>query len=121
MAEDHRTIGQKLDLFSFHEIAPGAPFWHHNGMIIFKELENYLREELDKMGYEEISTPIMVKREVFERSGHFEHYRENMFYFDNPRDENEHLVIKPMNCPESTYIFNAKTRSYKDLPVRLPA
>ncbi|MBI2037159.1 MAG: threonine--tRNA ligase, partial [Candidatus Liptonbacteria bacterium] len=116
---DHRDIGQKLDLFSFHEIAPGAPFWHHNGMIIFKELENHLREELDKMGYEEISTPIMVKKEVFERSGHWEHYRENMFYFDNPRDENEHLVIKPMNCPESTYVYNAKTRSYKDLPVRL--
>lgn len=116
---DHRDIGQKLDLFSFHEIAPGAPFWHRNGMIIFKELENYLREELDKMGYEEISTPVMVKKEVFEKSGHWEHYRENMFYFDNPRDTNEHLVIKPMNCPESTYVYNAKTRSYKDLPVRL--
>jgi threonyl-tRNA synthetase len=119
MPEDHRHIGQKLDLFSFHEIAPGAPFWHHNGMIIFKELERYLREELDKMGYEEISTPIMVKREVFEKSGHWEHYRENMFYFDNPRDKNEHLVIKPMNCPESTYVYNSKVRSYKDLPLRL--
>lgn len=116
---DHRDIGQKLDLFSFHEIAPGAPFWHHNGMIIFKELENYLREELDEMGYEEIETPIVVKKEVFEKSGHWEHYRENMFYFDNPRDTNEHLVIKPMNCPESTYVYNAKTRSYRDLPVRL--
>ncbi|OGY96544.1 MAG: threonine--tRNA ligase [Candidatus Liptonbacteria bacterium GWC1_60_9] len=116
---DHRDIGQKLDLFSFHEIAPGAPFWHRNGMIIFKELESYLRAELDKTGYEEISTPIMVKKEVFERSGHWEHYRENMFYFDNPRDADEHLVIKPMNCPESTYVYNAKTRSYKDLPVRL--
>lgn len=88
-------------------------------MIIFKELENYLREELDGMGYEEIGTPIMVKREVFEKSGHWEHYRENMFYFDNPRDESEHLVIKPMNCPESTYVYNSKIRSYKDLPVRL--
>lgn len=71
------------------------------------------------MGYEEISTPIMVKREVFEKSGHWEHYRENMFYFDNPRDKNEHLVIKPMNCPESTYVYNSKVRSYKDLPLRL--
>lgn len=115
----HREIGQILDLFSFQEIAPGAPFWHHNGMVIFKELEKYLREELDKMGYEEISTPIVVKKEVFEKSGHWEHYRENMFYFDNPRDEKEHLVIKPMNCPESTYVYSSKVRSYRDLPLRL--
>lgn len=115
---DHRDIGRELDLFSFQEIAPGAPFWHNNGMIIFKELEEYLRQELNKTGYEEISTPIMVKREVFEKSGHWEHYRENMFYFDNPRDENEHLVIKPMNCPESTYVYNSRVRSYKELPLR---
>lgn len=116
---DHREIGQSLDLFSFQEIAPGAPFWHHNGMVIFKELEKYLREKLDKMGYEEISTPIMVKHEVFEKSGHWEHYRENMFYFQNPRDEKERLVIKPMNCPESTYVYNSAIRSYRDLPLRL--
>src|SRR3989344_1299241 len=116
---DHREIGQALDLFSFQEIAPGAPFWHNNGFIIFKELEKYLREELDEMGYEEISTPIMVKKEVFEKSGHWEYYRDNMFYFANPRDEKEVLVVKPMNCPESTYVYNAKTRSYRDLPLRL--
>lgn len=116
---DHREIGQALDLFSFQEIAPGAPFWHNNGMIIFKELEQYLRETLDEEGYQEISTPIMVKRDVFEKSGHWEHYRENMFYFDNPRDDKEHLVIKPMNCPESTYVYNSTIRSYKDLPLRL--
>lgn len=116
---DHRDLGQQLDLFSFHEIAPGTVFWHHNGMIIFKELERYLREESDKMNYEEISTPTMVKQEVFEKSGHWEYYRDNMFYFKNPRDEKEVLVLKPMNCPESTYIYNSKTRSYKDLPIRL--
>jgi len=116
---DHREIGQALDLFSFQEIAPGAPFWHNNGFIIFKELEKYLREELDEMGYEEISTPIMVKKEVFEKSGHWEYYRDNMFYFANPRDEKEVLVVKPMNCPESTFVYNAKVRSYKDLPIRL--
>lgn len=116
---DHRELGQILDLFSFQEIAPGAPFWHNNGLIIFKELEKYLRDELDQMGYQEISTPIMVKKEVFEKSGHWEHYRDNMFYFDNPRDDKEHLVIKPMNCPESTYVYNSRTRSYKDLPLRL--
>ncbi len=116
---DHREIGQILDLFSFQEIAPGAPFWHNNGMIIFKELEKYLRETLDKEGYQEISTPIMVKKDVFEKSGHWEHYRENMFYFNNPRDEKEHMVIKPMNCPESTYVYNSAIRSYKELPLRL--
>ena len=116
---DHREIGQALDLFSFQDIAPGAPFWHNNGMIIFKELEQYLRAELDKNGYQEISTPIMVKKDVFEKSGHWEHYRDNMFYFNNPRDEKENLVIKPMNCPESTYVYNSTIRSYKDLPLRL--
>lgn len=116
---DHRELGQLLDLFSFHEIAPGAPFWHQNGMIIFRELEKIAREMNDQNGYQEISTPILVKNEVFKKSGHWEHYRENMFYFDNPRDENEHLVIKPMNCPESTYVFNSTVRSYRELPMRL--
>jgi len=116
---DHRELGTMLDLFSFHEIAPGAPFWHGNGMIIFRELEKFGRELNDREGYQEISTPIMVKNDVFKQSGHWDHYRENMFYFDNPRDEKEHLVIKPMNCPESTYVYNAKIRSYRDLPLRL--
>lgn len=117
--KDHRDIGQALDLFSFHDISPGAPFWHSNGMIIIKELEKYLREQLDIAGYEEISTPILVKKEVFEKSGHWKYYRDLMFYFENPRDEKEVLVIKPMNCPESTYIYNSKIRSYKNLPLRL--
>lgn len=116
---DHRDIGQQMDLFSFHDVAPGAPFWHSKGMIIFRELEKFAREINDRDGYQEISTPIMVKREVFEKSGHWEHFRENMFYFDNPRDEAEHMVVKPMNCPESTYIFNSRVRSYRDLPLRL--
>lgn len=116
---DHRDIGRELDLFSFHEVAPGAPFWHARGMIIFRELEKISREINDRNGYQEISTPIIVKKEVFEKSGHWEHYRDNMFYFDNPRDENEHLVVKPMNCPESTYVYNSKVRSYRELPLRL--
>lgn len=116
---DHRELGQEMDLFSFHEIAPGAPFWHPKGMIIFKELEKYARTINDREGYDEISTPIMVKKEVFELSGHWEHYRDNMFWFKNPVDENEVLVVKPMNCPESTYIYNSKIRSYRDLPLRL--
>ena len=117
--KDHRDLGQELDLFSFHEIAPGAPFWHGKGMIIFRELEKYGRAINDREGYEEISTPILVKKELFEKSGHWEHYRNNMFYFKNPVDENETLAVKPMNCPESTYVYNSKIRSYKDLPLRL--
>ncbi len=116
---DHRELGQLMDLFSFHDIAPGAPFWHPKGMTIFRELEKLGRQINDKNGYQEISTPIMVKAEVFKKSGHWDHYRDNMFYFKNPVDEKEELVIKPMNCPESTYIFNAKTRSYRELPLRL--
>ncbi len=115
---DHRELGQLLDLFSFHDIAPGAVFWHPNGMTIFRALESAARQMNDRAGYKEISTPIMVKTEVFKKSGHWEHYRQNIFYFKNPSDENEELAIKPMNCPESTYIFNASTRSYRDLPLR---
>ena len=116
---DHRELGQEMDLFSFHEIAPGAPFWHPKGMIVFRELEKYARTINDREGFDEISTPIMVKKDVFERSGHWEHYRNNMFWFVNPVDGNETLVVKPMNCPESTYIYNSKIRSYRDLPLRL--
>lgn len=116
---DHRVIGQAMDLFSFHEVAPGAPFWHHNGMIIIKELAKVVRQINEESGYQEVSTPIIVKDEVFKKSGHWQHYRQQMFYFDNPADKNEHLVIKPMNCPESTYIFNSQVRSYRDLPLRL--
>lgn len=108
-----------MDLFSFHEIAPGAPFWHAKGMVIFKELEKLARETNDRENYLEISTPILVKKEVFVKSGHWDHYRDNMFYFANPRDENEMLVVKPMNCPESTYVYNSRVRSYRDLPLRL--
>lgn len=117
--KDHRELGQIMDLFSFQEIAPGAPFWHHKGMIIFRELEKSIRQLNEEYGYQEISTPIMVKRSVFEKSGHWKYFRKNMFYFDNPVDKNEHLVLKPMNCPESAYIYNSRVRSYKDLPLRL--
>jgi threonyl-tRNA synthetase len=112
---DHRKIGQKMDLFSFQDIAPGAPFWHPKGMTIVKELEKYWRKIHDKNGYQEISTPIMVKKEVFEKSGHWQYYRENMFYF---KWENEIFALKPMNCPESTYVYASRTRSYRDLPLR---
>ncbi len=113
---DHRRLGKELELFVFHDIAPGAPFWLPKGMIIFRELEKFIREELDKRGYEEISTPILVKKDLWERSGHWEHYKENMFIL---QVEDEIYSLKPMNCPESTYVYKMKTRSYRDLPLRL--
>jgi threonyl-tRNA synthetase len=112
---DHRKLGRELELFVFHDIAPGAPFWLPNGMVIFRELEKFLRAELDKQFYQEISTPILVKKDLWERSGHWDHYKENMFYFDH---EETVFGLKPMNCPESTYAYKHKIRSYKDLPIR---
>lgn len=112
---DHRDIGQALDLFSFHDVAPGAVFWHGNGMIIWRELEAYMRRKLDARGYEEVSTPIMVKKDLFERSGHWDHYRKNMFTVEV---ENETYALKPMNCPEGALIYSSRIRSYRDLPLR---
>lgn len=116
---DHRKLGERLDMFHFEDVAPGAAFWHGKGMIVWRELEKFMREKLDREGYEEVSTPVMVKKEVFEKSGHFQHYKENMFYFSVPGEKNEIYVLKPMNCPESTYIYNFKPHSYRDLPLRL--
>ena len=112
---DHRKLGKELELFEFHDVAPGAPFWLPKGMVIFRELESFLRGELDKRGYLEISTPILVKKDLWERSGHWSHYREHMFTFET---ENTVYSLKPMNCPESTYVYREKTRSYRDLPLR---
>ncbi|TAK65422.1 MAG: threonine--tRNA ligase [Bacteroidetes bacterium] len=113
---DHRKLGRELELFAFHDVAPGAPFWLPKGMIIFRELEKFIREELDKQEYLEINTPILVKKDLWERSGHWAHYKENMFCFEQEGETT--YSLKPMNCPESTYAFNFKTRSYRDLPLR---
>lgn len=113
---DHRVLAQQLDLFSQHGIAPGAIFWHPKGMVLWRELEKFIREKNDYYGYGEISTPIMVKKELYETSGHWDHYREDGFWFD--MDE-ETYVLKPMNCPEATVVFSHSLRSYRDLPIRL--
>lgn len=113
---DHRRLGRELEIFTFHEVAPGAPFWLPNGMVLFRELEALVRELLDAAGYDEILTPILVKKDLWEQSGHWEHYRENMFLVEA---ENEVFSLKPMNCPESTIVYRNKVRSYRDLPIRL--
>ncbi len=115
-ARDHRKLGQELDLFSFDAVAPGAVFWHPNGMVVWNELEKLLRDYLVPAGYQEVQTPLMVKPELFARSGHLKHYRTNMFRVEGKGEE---FFLKPMNCPESAVIFAVKAHSYRDLPIRL--
>src|SRR3989304_7601502 len=114
--KDHREIGRELDLFSFHEYAPGAIFWHPKGWLIYRTLVDYIREKTEEENYMEISTPVMIKNQLFKESGHFEHFGENMF---NLKVDKEDYSLKPMNCPESAIVFRSKTRSYNDLPLRV--
>lgn len=113
---DHRVLGQALDLFSFHDVSPGAPFWHPKGMVIVKELEKYIRTVQDKNGYLEISTPIMVKKKLFEQSGHWKFFKDDIFRLKVERQE---YALKPMNCPESALVYGHTKRSYRELPLRL--
>ncbi|MCI4328902.1 MAG: threonine--tRNA ligase, partial [Thermoplasmata archaeon] len=115
-ARDHRTLGQKLELFSFSVEAPGFPFWHPNGMVIVRELERFVSEHYSEDGYREIRTPLMFAKSVFERSGHWEHYRQNMFLTEADGRE---FGWKPMNCPGAMMIFQSRARSYRELPLRL--
>ncbi|MFQ5520941.1 MAG: threonine--tRNA ligase, partial [Candidatus Methylomirabilia bacterium] len=112
---DHRKLGRELDLFAFHDVAPGAAFWLPKGMVIVRELEQFVREVLDARGYLEISTPILVNKRLWEESGHWDHYRENMFLVEA---EEQLFGLKPMNCPASTYVYRHHLRSYRDLPLR---
>jgi threonyl-tRNA synthetase len=112
---DHRRLGRELDLFSFHDVSPGAAFWHPKGWTLYRTLENAMRELQERRGYLEIYTPPLVSRRLWEKSGHWDLYREHMFLVES---ENQTFSLKPMNCPESTYIYNSKLRSYRDLPLR---
>ena len=113
---DHRKLGRELELFEFHDIAPGAPFWLPNGMIVFRQLEQFWREVHDASGYLETSTPILVNKKLWEQSGHWALYADNMFKLDV---EEQMFGLKPMNCPESTFIYRHALRSYRDLPLRI--
>jgi threonyl-tRNA synthetase len=112
---DHRKLGRELDLFDFFDVAPGEAFWLPNGMIIVRELEKFAREHLDARGYQEISTPMLIHKKLWEQSGHWEHYQDNMFKVEV---EEELFTLKPMNCPPSTYVYRRSIRSYRDLPLR---
>ncbi|HEV8440304.1 MAG TPA: threonine--tRNA ligase [Methylomirabilota bacterium] len=113
---DHRKLGRELDLYLFDEVAPGAPFWLPNGWLIVRELERFVRETLDARGYQEVSTPILVNKRLWEQSGHWEYFGDNMFKVEL---EEELFFLKPMNCPESTIVYRHALRSYRDLPLRL--
>ncbi|MEK7616591.1 MAG: threonine--tRNA ligase [Patescibacteria group bacterium] len=122
--KDHKQIGQELELFFTDEIAPGAPFWLPKGMVLFKELEKYIRELTEAAGYLETSTPIMVKSELFKQSGHWEKFGEHNMYNLQLSDEEDDskpvgYSLKPMNCPESTILYRFRPRSYRELPLRL--
>ena len=112
---DHRKLGRELDLFIFHEVSPGAPVWLPNGWMMVRELERFVREKLDARGYQEISTPILVNKKLWEQSGHWDYYQENMFLVES---EEQVFGLKPMNCPESTIVYRHALRSYRDLPLR---
>lgn len=113
---DHRRLGVQLDLFSFHDVSPGSAFWHPKGQRIWRTLETAMRELQERRGYQEISTPILVSEKLWRQSGHWDQYAENMFIVES---EKQLFSLKPMNCPESTYIYRSKKRSYRDLPLRL--
>jgi threonyl-tRNA synthetase len=113
---DHRKLGRELELFFFDEVAPGQPFWLPKGLRVIHELELLLQRELDSRGYLEISTPSLVKSDLWKQSGHWDFYEHGMFKL---QVDEEDYAFKPMNCPESTLVYRFKTRSYRDLPLRL--
>ncbi|MEK7482637.1 MAG: threonine--tRNA ligase, partial [Patescibacteria group bacterium] len=113
---DHRKLGAKLDLFSFHEEAPGMAFWHDKGLFLRNKLIEYWRAEHKTAGYEEVSTPILLKEELWHTSRHMQTYKENMYFSEIDKGRQ---IIKPMNCPGGLLIYKERPRSYKELPMRV--
>ena len=113
---DHRVIGKQLDLFSLHEEGPGFIFFHPKGVIVINILKEFIRKELQKLGYKEVMTPLILSKHLWEQSGHWDHYKENMYFTEV---EGKEFAVKPMNCPGAVLIFKEKLYSYRDLPIRL--
>jgi threonyl-tRNA synthetase len=113
---DHRKLGRQLDLFHLQDEAPGLVFWHPKGWVIWQQIEQYVRRMLARTGYREVRTPMIMDRVLWERSGHWENYREHMF---TTSSENRDYAVKPMNCPGHVQIYNQGIKSYRDLPLRL--
>lgn len=116
-ARDHKVLGPKYELFMFHHTAPGMPYWLPKGVTLYNELIQFWREEHQKRGYQEIASPLLNKKELYITSGHFEHYWPDMFTVKTSEDEE--YGVKAMNCPNAMIVFGSKTRSYRDLPLRL--
>jgi len=112
---DHKKLGRELGLFSFHPESPGSAFWHPKGMVIWNEMEKFGKSLRAKYGFQEIQTPILAKNELWKKSGHWDHFKDNMF---SVKADNETYCIKPMDCPFNILIYKEQTRSYRDLPIR---
>lgn len=113
---DHRKLGAELEIFSMHEEGPGSPFWHTNGVILIRQLQEFMRRKLARLNYEETITPIILDKKLWLQSGHWENFKDNMFTTNI--DERE-FAVKPMNCPGATIVYRTKLRSYRDLPLKL--
>ena len=113
---DHRRLGQEMDLFSFSDLGPGFPFIHPKGMIIINELIKYMRKITSENGYQEVRTPTILSSSLWKQSGHYSHYKENMY---DIKIDNHECFVKPMNCPGMFLIFNTRPRSYREMPLRL--
>ncbi|MBX6744621.1 MAG: threonine--tRNA ligase, partial [Acetobacteraceae bacterium] len=118
---DHRKIGREMNLFHIQEEAPGSIFWHPKGWRLYQTLEDYMRRRLDAAGYQEVRTPQLVDRKLWEKSGHWEKFREHMFItrVEDEAEKDRVLALKPMNCPCHVQIFNQGVRSYRELPLRM--
>jgi threonyl-tRNA synthetase len=114
---DHRKLGPQLDLFHFEDFAPGSVFWHPNGWWLFRELQQYMRERREAAGYVEVNTPDVMDRSLWETSGHWENYRQNMF--TTQTEDSRVFALKPMNCPGGVSLFKHGLKSYRDLPLRM--
>jgi threonyl-tRNA synthetase len=115
---DHRVLGQRLDLFHLSEHSPGSPFWHPHGMVIWNELEDLRRGENLRRGYSEVKTPLLYDLDTYITSGHYENYRDNIFFVTSHEDSEKQFALKPMNCPGHMLLFGSDLRSYRDLPLR---
>jgi threonyl-tRNA synthetase len=113
---DHRRLGRELDLFWFDEIAPGAPFWTPKGFTLYQNLANYWRDTQKQWGYVEICNPVLYRKELYEQSGHWDHYKDNMFLLEA---HGQTMCLKPMNCPDTMKFFASRKHSYRDLPLRV--
>jgi threonyl-tRNA synthetase len=113
---DHRKIGADLDLFSFHEEGPGFPFWHPKGMVLWNNLLDWWRKEHIEAGYKEIKTPIILSRDLWEESGHWDHYKNNMYF---SKIDDRDFAIKPMNCPGGMLLYKEKIHSYREFPLKI--